>query len=66
LRVFQSLKDLSLLAVDEYADSLGGRCAQPTTVASTLALIVLVCLTPIQAVGTNANNKFNTVKNALT
>jgi pilus assembly protein Flp/PilA len=31
-----------------------------------LALIVVVCLTAIQAVGTNANNKFNAVKNALT
>jgi len=40
----------------------------PTAVeyAVMLALIVVVCLTAIQAVGTNANAKFNTVKNALT
>ena len=40
----------------------------PTAVeyAVMLALIVVVCLTAIQAVGTNANNKFNAVKNALT
>ena len=40
----------------------------PTAVeyAVMLALIVVVCLTAIQAVGTNANNKFNQVKNALT
>jgi pilus assembly protein Flp/PilA len=40
----------------------------PTAVeyAVMLALIVVVCLTAIQAVGTNANAKFNAVKNALT
>ena len=40
----------------------------PTAVeyAVMLALIVVVCLTAIQAVGTNANNKFTLVKNALT
>ena len=40
----------------------------PTAVeyAVMLALIVVVCLTAIQAVGTNANNKFNAVANALT
>jgi pilus assembly protein Flp/PilA len=40
----------------------------PTAVeyAVMLALIIVVCLTAIQAVGTNANNKFNAVKNALT
>jgi pilus assembly protein Flp/PilA len=40
----------------------------PTAVeyAVMLALIVVVCLTAIQAVGTNANTKFNAVKNALT
>jgi pilus assembly protein Flp/PilA len=40
----------------------------PTAVeyAVMLALIVVVCLTAIQAVGTNANNKFTAVKNALT
>jgi pilus assembly protein Flp/PilA len=40
----------------------------PTAVeyAVMLALIIVVCLTAIQAVGTNANNQFNTVKNALT
>jgi pilus assembly protein Flp/PilA len=39
----------------------------PTAVeyAVMLALIVVVCLTAIQAVGTNANAKFNAVKNAL-
>ena len=40
----------------------------PTAVeyAVMLALIVVVCLGAIQAVGTNANNKFNQVQNALT
>ena len=40
----------------------------PTAVeyAVMLALIVVVCLGAIQAVGTNANNKFNSVKDALT
>jgi pilus assembly protein Flp/PilA len=39
----------------------------PTAVeyAVMLALIVVVCLTAIQAVGTNANTTFTTVKNAL-
>jgi pilus assembly protein Flp/PilA len=30
-----------------------------------LALIVVVCLTAIQAVGTNANTKFNRVATAM-
>jgi pilus assembly protein Flp/PilA len=40
----------------------------PTAVeyAVMLALIVVVCLTAIKAVGTNANTKFTAVKNALT
>jgi pilus assembly protein Flp/PilA len=40
----------------------------PTSVeyAVLLALIIVVCLTAIKAVGTNANSKFNAVKNALT
>lgn len=40
----------------------------PTAVeyAVMLALIIVVCLTAIQAVGTNANNKFNQVQQALT
>jgi pilus assembly protein Flp/PilA len=40
----------------------------PTAVeyAVMLALIIVVCLGAIQAVGTNANNKFNQVQNALT
>jgi pilus assembly protein Flp/PilA len=40
----------------------------PTAVeyAVMLALIIVVCLTAIQALGTNANAKFNTVQNALT
>ncbi len=40
----------------------------PTAVeyAVMLALIVVVCLGAIQAVGTNANNKFNQVQQALT
>ncbi len=40
----------------------------PTAVeyAVMLALIVVVCLGAIQAVGTNANNKFNPVQQALT
>ena len=39
----------------------------PTAVeyAVMLALIIVVCLTAIQAVGTNANTKFNVVKDAL-
>jgi pilus assembly protein Flp/PilA len=39
----------------------------PTAVeyAVMLALIIVVCLTAIQAVGTNANAKFNAVGNAL-
>jgi pilus assembly protein Flp/PilA len=39
----------------------------PTAVeyAVMLALIIVVCLTAIQAVGTNANTQFNTVQNAL-
>ena len=40
----------------------------PTAVeyAVMLALIVVVCLTAIQAIGTNANAKFGTVRDALT
>ena len=40
----------------------------PTAVeyAVMLALIVVVCLTAIKAVGTNANAKFGAVSNALT
>ncbi len=40
----------------------------PTAVeyAVMLALIVVVCLTAIQAVGTNANTKFEAVRDALT
>ncbi len=40
----------------------------PTAVeyAVMLALIVVVCLTAIQAVGTNANVKFEAVRDALT
>ncbi|SFJ17763.1 Flp family type IVb pilin [Planctomicrobium piriforme] len=40
----------------------------PTAVeyAVMLALIVIVCLTAIKAVGTNASGRFNAVKNALT
>ena len=40
----------------------------PTAVeyAVMLALIVIVCLTAIKAVGTNANVKFNQVANQLT
>ena len=39
----------------------------PTAVeyAVMLALIIVVCLTAIQAVGTKANTKFNAVANAL-
>ncbi len=39
----------------------------PTAVeyAVMLALIVIVCLTAIQAIGTNANTKFNAAANAL-
>ncbi len=40
----------------------------PTAVeyAVMLALIVIVCLTAIQAIGTNANVKFEAVGNSLT
>ncbi|HVJ69208.1 MAG TPA: Flp family type IVb pilin [Caulifigura sp.] len=40
----------------------------PTAVeyAVMLALIVVVCLTAVRAIGTNANAKFNQVKNSLT
>ncbi len=40
----------------------------PTAVeyAVMLALIVIVCLTAIRAVGTNANARFNQVSNQLT
>jgi pilus assembly protein Flp/PilA len=40
----------------------------PTAVeyAVMLALIVIVCLTAIQAIGTNANVKFEKVRDALT
>ncbi len=40
----------------------------PTAVeyAVMLALIVVVCLTAIQAIGTNANTKFGSVRDALT
>ncbi len=40
----------------------------PTAVeyAVMLALIVIVCLTAIQAIGTNANAKFEVVRDALT
>jgi pilus assembly protein Flp/PilA len=39
----------------------------PTAVeyAVMLALIVIVCLTAIQAIGTNANSTFNSVANSL-
>ena len=39
----------------------------PTAVeyAVMLALIVIVCLTAIQAIGTNANTTFNNIANAL-
>ena len=55
----------------DFACSVKGFLASedgPTAVeyAVMLALIVVVCLTAIQAVGTNANVKFNAVKNALT
>ena len=40
----------------------------PTAVeyAVMLALIVIVCLTAIKAVGTNASNTFNNISNQLT
>jgi pilus assembly protein Flp/PilA len=40
----------------------------PTAVeyAVMLALIVVVCLTAVRAIGTNANQKFEDVKNSLT
>jgi pilus assembly protein Flp/PilA len=50
--------------VSEFLKSEDG----PTAVeyAVMLALIVVVCLTAIQAIGTNANTKFGTVRDALT
>lgn len=40
----------------------------PTAVeyAVMLALIVIVCLTAIRAIGTNANTKFEAIRDALT
>lgn len=51
-------------SVKRFLDSEDG----PTAVeyAIMLALIVLVCLTAIQAVGTNTNSKFELVRDALT
>jgi len=55
----------------EFANSIKRFLASedgPTAVeyAVMLALIIVVCLTAIQAVGTNANAKFGTVRDALT
>ena len=51
-------------SVKRFLDSEDG----PTAVeyAVMLALIVVVCLTAIQAVGTNANTKFEQVGDSLT
>ena len=52
-----------LASVKKFLQSEDG----PTAVeyAVMLALIVIVCLTAIKAVGTQANNKFNAVSEAL-
>ncbi|WP_437202334.1 Flp family type IVb pilin [Planctomicrobium sp. SH664] len=52
------------LSVKKFLKSEDG----PTAVeyAVMLALIVIVCLTAIKAIGTNANTKFNEIGNALT
>jgi pilus assembly protein Flp/PilA len=52
------------LSVKKFLKSEDG----PTAVeyAVMLALIVVVCLTAIRAVGTNAATKFNDIKDALT
>ncbi len=64
-------KEMGPTAMKTFTNSINKFIASedgPTAVeyAVMLALIVVVCLTAIQAVGTNANAKFNTVKNALT
>ncbi|SFJ31370.1 Flp family type IVb pilin [Planctomicrobium piriforme] len=53
-----------LLSVKKFLQSEDG----PTAVeyAVMLALIVIVCLTAIKAVGTNASAKFNEISNQLT
>lgn len=52
-----------LLSIQKFLKSEDG----PTAVeyAVMLALIVIVCLSAIKAVGTNANDKFNMVANTL-
>ena len=57
------MKKFAQCVQDFLADESG-----PTAVeyAVMLALIVIVCLTAIQAIGTNANTKFETVRDALT
>jgi pilus assembly protein Flp/PilA len=52
-----------VLSVKKFLKSEDG----PTAVeyAVMLALIVIVCLTAIRAVGTNAAAKFNTIKDSL-
>ena len=57
------MKKSILRSVRNFLVSEGG----PTAVeyAVMLALIVIVCLASVSAVGSNANAKFNKVKNAL-
>jgi pilus assembly protein Flp/PilA len=60
-----STKDHTMLpSITRFLKSEDG----PTAVeyAVMLALIIVVCLTAVRAVGTNASNKFNQVKNQLT
>jgi pilus assembly protein Flp/PilA len=64
-------KDFEGIIMKSFAQSIQKFLASedgPTAVeyAVMLALIVIVCLTAIQAIGTNANAKFEQVRNALT
>ena len=62
--VIRKRTEIMLASVVKFLKSEDG----PTAVeyAVMLALIVIVCLTAIRAVGTNANARFNQVSNQLT
>lgn len=64
-------KDFEGITMKSFAQSVQKFLASedgPTAVeyAVMLALIVIVCLTAIQAIGTNANLKFEQVRDSLT
>ena len=61
--IIRERTEIMLASVKKFLLSEDG----PTAVeyAVMLALIVIVCLTAIKAVGTQANNKFNAVSEAL-